>query len=311
MSYIRPAMSELKAISWIFSFVITKVAKVCRDFIVCMQGLEDDIKQKILHGEDLTLIELTTSANKIKESIDFLQHPNMHPDLWKVVQFAIDMFEERTGLVELQYAQGAMRSAEEAALKGDKAQTRQVAMANDVEDWASEISRAEAFASWYHYEMRDVAPVMGASNAILWDRTIRSEDFGKIIQEIDYHIEAGSVRKPNQERQVSNMTAAVQTILPILMQFVQISPSVIDQINRLIGDWAKSMDLDPEPYTIRLMPGGPAPGMLPPEAQIGPGGGLPVGATPVPPGPDPMGAMGMGPMGMPPLNQPAAGPIQS
>lgn len=278
MSHIRPAMAELKAINWIFSFVVTKIAKVSRDFVAVLRDAGDEVVERIQSGKDLTVLELNQVQKSINDAVQFLRHPPMHPDLWKVLDMVMALFERRTGLGELMYGQGAMRSAEEAALKGERTQIRITSMANEVEDWMTGVARAEAFAAWYHLEPKDLLPVLGPVNTYLWNEHVRNQSRESITRELDYRIEAGSVKKPNQERQIANMTQALQTIMPILTQFIAINPAALMQVNALLGDWAKSMDLDPSRYLID-----PAT-IIPPAPPMGPEGpgspGIPIGAPP-------------------------------
>jgi hypothetical protein len=269
MSHIRPALSELKAIDWIFSFLVSGIAKRSRDIIAMKTGLEENLKTAIQNGSDLTMVEVDGTVKSIKDSIEFLQHPEMNQDLWKVMDLMMQLFERRTGLMELMYGQGAMRSAEEASLKGDRSQIRITAMANQVEDWMTEVSRLEALAAWYHLEEKDIQPVLGTTGAFLWNQTIRSQTREQIMRELDFRIEAGSVKKPNQEQQIANMTASVQTILPILMQFFQITPQAVNQINALLTDWAKAQGLDPSKYLVSMQELIPAPPVVPPTGEEG------------------------------------------
>lgn len=273
MSHIRPALAELKAVDWLFSFLVSGIAKRSRDIIAVKQGLEENIKSQIQNGADLSIVELDASVKSIKDAVEFLQYPAMNGDIWKVLDFVMQLFERRTGLMELMYGQGAMRSAEEASLKGDRSQIRITAMASQVEDWMGAASRLEALAAWYHLGPEDLAPVLGSTGAFLWKQVIQSQPREQVMRELDYRIEAGSVKKPNQEQQIANMTASVQTILPILMQFFQASPHVINQINALLSDWARAQNLDPSKYLVsmeQLLPPPMPPGAAPPEASNGP-----------------------------------------
>lgn len=266
MSHIRPALAELKAVDWLFSFLVSGIAKRSRDIIAVKQGLEENLKSQIQNGADLSIVELDASIKSIKDAVEFLQYPAMNGDIWKVLDFVMQLFERRTGLMELMYGQGAMRSAEEASLKGDRSQIRITAMASQVEDWMGNASRLEALAAWYHLKAEDLAPVLGSTGAFLWTQTIQSQPREQVMRELDYRIESGSVKKPNQEQQIANMTASVQTILPILMQFFQASPHVINQINALLTDWARAQNLDPSKYLVSMEELLPPPPMVPPGA---------------------------------------------
>ena len=116
MGHFKPAMGELKFLNWAYSFIAGKIKNTCRDFLAVQKGLDDELKEAILHGSDLTLLEIQKQHGTISDVVQFLQHPQMNGDIWKVIEAVTANFEKRTGLTELVYGESAAsyRSAEEA-----------------------------------------------------------------------------------------------------------------------------------------------------------------------------------------------------
>jgi hypothetical protein len=101
----------------------------------------------------------------------------------------------------------------------------------------------------------------------------------EIIHQLEYRIEAGSARKPNKERDAANMQQAMQTPVRPLWQYATLTGDV-GPVNKPVGDWAKSIDLDPTGYALKPPP---------PPQPVGPPQGPPPQGPP-PQGPPPQGA---------------------
>jgi hypothetical protein len=261
--------------NWIGSWVTGKIATTCRSFIACPKRLADELKQTIQSGSDLSLLEITEEYKDVREIIQFIQQPQMNADIWQVLEIIERWFDQRTGLTELMYGQSSRqyRSAAEAEIKKDQANIRPEDMANKVEDWQSLVARREAFASRWHLQGNDVMPFLGKPGAALWQMLVVNQDPGTMLYDLQYRIEAGSIRKPNRSRDAENATALMQNVMPLAVQYFQMTGN-IDPINQILTLWKKSMDID---QSIVNFP----PLMMPPL----PPGGPPAGGPPQPGGP--------------------------
>lgn len=264
MSHFKPAMGELQFLNWVYSFIAGKIKNTCRDFLAVKKSLGEELKQTILRGQDLSLLEIENAQGTLAEVIAFLQHPQMNGDIWKVIEAVTNNFEKRTGLTELIYGETAvqMRSAAEADLKGSQLQIRPDDMQNKVEDAMSLVARKEAMAARWHLKPQDVAPCMGQTAAAMWGQVVLTQDVGSVGRQLEYRIEAGSTRKPNKARDAANMKDAVQLLFQPLMQYAQVSGNV-NPVNALMRDWCKSIDLDPTSYMLTPPPPPPPEGAGP------------------------------------------------
>ncbi len=286
MSHLKPGLGELKFINWVYSFITGKIKTACRDFLAMKKSLSEDIKSAILHGTDYELIEIEESHGTISEVVGFLQHPPFHGDIWKVLQAVEENFERRVGLTELMYGQSRtqFRSASEAQVKADQVRIRPDDMANKVEDAMSDLARKECFACRWHLTGADVQTVMGPAGATFWDSLITPSDPAEILNNLETRVESGTAKKPNKDREASNMQQAMQTLFTPLFQFA-LQTGHVDPVNNLLVEWARSIDLEPEKF---LLPIPPPPAPVPPGPP-GPGGvQIPQnGQAQGPPGPPP------------------------
>jgi hypothetical protein len=295
MSHIKPAMGELKFINWCYSFLAGKVRTASRDFIAIAKGAAEELKESIRKGGDYSVLELEVLYGDINKVVQFLQHPEFNPEIYKVLQGVMHLFEQRTGLTELMYGLSAkqMRSAEEASIKGDQVSVRPDDMANKVEDSMTEVARKEALAARWHLTGQDVIQVMGQVGAQWWDKLLTAADPGEILHQLEYRIEAGSARKPNRARDLANANQAMQTLFQQMFSYAS-STGNVGPVNTLILNWCKANEIDPKGMTLAPPPppppgpaGGP-PG--PPPPQSGPNPQLPPPRPPQgPPGPPPGG----------------------
>jgi hypothetical protein len=282
MSHIAPAMGELKFLNWAWSFLAGKVRTASRDFICIAKSAGEELKDRIKTGPDYTIIEVEAIHESIDKVVKFLQHPEFTPEIYKIIQGVTDNFEKRTGLTELMYGLSAkqMRSAQEAEVKGEQLTIRPDDMANKVEDAMSLLSRQEALTARWHLQGSDVQAPLGPMGAQWWQQLVVPSDPTEILHQLEYRIEAGSAKKPNQARDQSNMQQAMTTLFPSLWGFAMQSGQV-NQVNALLTAWAKSIDLDATAFLLPQPPPpqpAPAPGMAP---QAGGAPGAP------PPGPPP------------------------
>lgn len=292
VSHLSPALGELKFINWVYSLLLGKIRVVSRDIMVLLRGLADDIKTAIKHGPDYTVIEIESLEKGVDNIVKFIQHPPFHPEIYKILDMMMELFDKRTGLTELIYGQSdsSFRSAEEAGVKNQAATVRPSDMAQQVEDWSSLLARKEMAAARWLIEPADVAPVVGQVGAWLWQQEVQAIPPAELFHSFECGVESGSTRKPNREKDADNLGKAMNNIFQPLMNFAQMT-GAMGPVNALIGDWAKANGFDASKYLLAPppppppvpVPGPPsapgAPGATPPGMG---GGGVPPAAAPPP-----------------------------
>ncbi len=243
MAHITPAMGELKAINWIDSFILGHVMNISRDFIIVNRKADDDFKNKILNGPDLTLLEATgASGDSLDSLVKFLQHPPANATIFDARAIFERSFDKRTGMTELAYGMGGatqIRSAKEAEIRDQNVSVRPEDMANQVEDFASGVAKMELIVAHTHMGPSDVAPLFGEKYqeatqtpfgplqgqvgmyTNLWMQTIGNQPLTEVVSEYTFGIEAGSIRKPNRAALIDKATEAMQAMAPGALQYFQ------------------------------------------------------------------------------------------
>lgn len=269
MSHLKPALGELKFLNWAYSFLASKIRVTCRDFIAMKKSAGEELKDAILHGRDLTLLEIEAAHGTISEVVQFLNHPQINGDIWKVIESVTHNFEQRTGLTELMYGESpsAMRSASEANIKNNAMQARPDDMAKKIEQAMSKVARKEALAVRWHLGPQDVQEIFGPVVAQFWGQIVNSADLYAVVRQLEYRIEAGSTRKPNKDRDAANAQQAMQVLLQPLFSYAQ-GTGNFGPVNSLIQFWAKTVDMDGSGLVLTPppppMPAPPGPHMPPP-----------------------------------------------
>jgi hypothetical protein len=266
MAHLKSAMGELKFLNWLASFLMGRVRTSCRDFLVVRKSLSEEFKDTILRGGDLALIELDSDMpGKVEELVQFLAHPQVNGDVFRLMEIVNTMFDKRTGLNELMYGGGGttqIRSASEIQLRSESSSVRPDDMARVTEDWMSRVAVKEAMCARYHLRGADVSPILGTVGSILWDTFVATVDLQEASRQLEYRIEAGSSRKPNKEFESRTMDTMFQAVAPFLQTYAQATGDC-GPINNLIADLAKSRALDPNRYVVKMAP--PPPPQPPPQ----------------------------------------------
>lgn len=266
MATLMAAKGELRFLNWVFSFLAGHLHNACRDFVAVKKSLPEELKQAILSGRDLQLIELDHEHGVIADAIQFLQHPQVNGDIWQYIEAVQDAFDKRVGLSELLYG-GAPptqpRSAAESNIRNQTTGIRPDDMAQQVESWQTEVAAKEAFCARYLLRGQDVQVCMGPLAAMAWDTYVFTADPAEAFHALEYRIEAGTTRKPNREYEVNQMTEAAQVLLPVFQAYAQATGDM-SPLNNLIADFCKSRDLDPNRYQLLAAPAAP---LLPSSAS--------------------------------------------
>jgi hypothetical protein len=217
----------------------------------------------------LTILEISRSGGQqtIDQVVQFLQHPQLNPSIWDVINAVSEMFDKRVGLTELMYGQTSrqMRSASEAELKSNQLAVRPDDMARKVEAAESELATKEAMAARWHLQPEDLLPILGPVGSQFWQQLVMTQDVDALVHQYEFTVEAGSARRPNKEAKQEAVNLAFQTFFQPYFQFAT-STGIVDQFNALVAMWAEVNEV-PHPEKLLLQPPQMMPQMGQPPAQ--------------------------------------------
>lgn len=272
-SHVTPALAFQKAIDWIFRYLMGRVQICSRTFMVTPKELSKTIKEQLLSGSDLCLLEIEAiHAGTLEQICKFLQMPNVTGDIWQVLAAVQHEFEKATGMTELMHGMSSrqMRSAQEANVIQGNLSIRPDDMAGKVEDWMSLAARNEAIVARSMLGESDIAPAFGESYdpqgnmaafgaypqigpyTQLWMALVHQPNIRKAASEYECRIESGTVRKPNLDKMRSDVDESAQVVFPPLLQ-VYMQTGDPTQANAWLSMYARSRGLPPDTFALADM----------------------------------------------------------
>lgn len=270
MSHLRPALGEIRFITWCLSFLANKIRLGCEDLIGCIKSAGEEIKSQLLQpaNRGYRLIELEDSAGKkLGDVLSVMQLPPFKNDVWQVVAAVSEKIEKRLGLTEAAYGQSdrQIRSSAEAQGNQHAFSVRPDDMANTVEDFSTTLARKEALAARWHLRFEDVAPIIGEECAGLWEQLVMDENISDLMREFHYRVEGGSSKKPNKDREAANLQQTMQVIAPAMEKYMERTGDS-KPFNGVIRRWGKSLDMPLEEIDELMIP--PIPPAPDPKMQL-------------------------------------------
>jgi len=248
---LEPGLGELITLNVVVSHIVNRTWSSSRDFIAVLQSAHKDVEKWIKKGQDMTIFPVKEIYGDINKVIQWIQQPQMKADMWQVVTMLTDLFEKRVGLSELLYGMTAQqsRSAADAETKRSQMNIRPDHMAKQVEHWMEQCARQEKMVARWAIEPKDVSKVLGEVESQLWDKFITNAPVEETVREIECTVAAGSVRKPNKDRESSNMAQVMSVAMP---EFSKHADATTDTgpLNKLLDKWGKSIDQDMDDFEI-------------------------------------------------------------
>ena len=220
VGHFKPGLGLLQFINWGYSFLISGIQKRSRDFIAIAKSQAEEIKEKILEGDDLTLLEISSLNGNIDNFCKFLQHPTMNEDSYRVLEDVMKEWEKSSGVTELMYGMQATqdRSAEATKVKQGNINIRPDDMANTVEDWMTNCFRKLALMGRWHMTGQDIGKIFGPVIGQLWDQYVATADIDEITNQLEYRIESGSAAQAEQVEGPGRGAADDEPPVPVLVE---------------------------------------------------------------------------------------------
>ena len=264
---LEPGLGELICINMIASHLANRVWLSGRDFIAVLKSAHKEVKEIIEQGKDLSILPVSTLHDDIRKVIQFVQHPQINLDVWQVLNFFMQMFDKRVGMTDLLYGMNPggsqLRSATDANNRMQAVSNRPDYMAARVESWQTEAAQMEMLVNHEWNNSQSIGKIFNPEAAIAYKTLVEESPKEATIRELGVTVEAGSVRKPNKQRDTENMGQAMQYLMPLLDKHADMT-SDVEPLKWLIGKWAEAADQDMS-GVMQMGPRAPAP--PPPEQQ--------------------------------------------
>lgn len=203
-------LGHLICLNVLMSAYVEQAFENRKSIIAVLRSAAKDVTDAINGNQSPAVVELNeTAAKDIKNVIQYLNRPNMNTDILGAIELVLMLFQKATGLVDFMYGQEqkVSRSAQDIVAKQEKTAVRPEKMSMDVAAWQADAARLEAFLATLEVRGSDVHPIIPAP---LWDRLVNQQDPELVMREMDVVIEATDVRRPNRERDLSQLQTLAQ-----------------------------------------------------------------------------------------------------
>lgn len=250
------ALSYLKFMVWVISFVADKCYRSQRDFWLIDDQVAEQLRTAIENGEDEAIITIKgLDKGGLEAFVKMLEAPEVKKSIMEVYQFFENKVEQMTGLTDLMQANLArsMRTATEAQVVSDASQLRPKDMAQRVNECDTRLSRKEAIASALVYGPNDLLPILGKPGAEAWANLQNKQDPTRVVRETDYDVLASQGRILDLDTRQEQSNKMVQLVLPMMVQLGQ-ATGMFGPANQLLVEWAKANQIDPDLVQFPDMP---------------------------------------------------------
>lgn len=257
-------LGELTYINILISSLADHIYKASRMFMVTPKSLSEQVENLMKSGKDFHPLPIAEGTGRsIKDIVDFLQPPNLQTDVWRILEALMQRFDQATGMSEILYGMNPggkqIRTAEDAALRGEMTSRRPEFMATKVEDWMTKSAAHELICTRFFIEPQDTAGILGGAEQYLWQTLINEQDPEIIFREIQAKVMANSTRRPDKQREVANINQTMQVLPQVFQQYAAVTGD-FGPLNTYIQGWGEAIDFDTEGMMMQPPP--------PPQPQL-------------------------------------------
>ena len=275
VAHIKFGLGLLNFLNWCMGYLASKIRTSCQTHVAAISGLPKEFKQALFSGNEMVLLELSETLGKsVTDVVSFLQAPRMNGDIWKIIEWALQEFDKAVGLTEVLYGMSNTqdRSATETKLKNQNATTRVDYMRRQVQASMRHLARSEAIMARMLLDgKRDIAPILGADDGMIWDRYVATQDVEHIFREIDYDIEPDDGPRPNRQQKLQSLMEIGSQAVPFMGQLALANPMderFITPWNRHFSAICKLLGMPEDEWPLIPPPPPPDPNAPPsPEEQ--------------------------------------------
>lgn len=243
ISPLKAGLGHQRALNWLYIFFLTKIRFCSRTMLAVMDPRgelsEDDLASVFEMDKDFPLIKIkgALAGDGDKNISDILQQLNFDPrmDQFEKAHAIIKReYEEATGVYDvLHYGESDKqdRSAAATNLKEKSSRTRIDYRKDLVEKWQSKVARREALVARFLHTPPQIDAILGKGLGDIWGQIMppqRQEqqpmvdpmgmpipppgvDFTEWVNETDYTIESGSMRRKDIQDKIDSLKEVITT----------------------------------------------------------------------------------------------------
>lgn len=242
---LAPAMGEIQALNYIIPWIVNRTQETTRTFWLVAERYKEKLTQD-LQRDDLSVIGVPPNVDgDVRKSVAQLEQAQMNNDMWQVVNLIDTNFRRRTGMLLEVYGGSTTQSrvAEEAEQKTSRLNMRNEYLAQKVVAYQGELATTEAHTTRLYIRPEDVVTRYGMAGSQVWGQHVYNQDVEKVVRQFNFTISAASIRRPNRERDISNLQEVMAFWVAAVTQYAA-DTGDWQPLNGVAEKWGKLHDMD-------------------------------------------------------------------
>lgn len=242
-----------------YAFLQARIRATCRDIMVTSAELEEQLRNALQSAYDQEIVVTADAKRAVDELIQIIQFPPVNKDIYTIISMTERVYERITGMLPLMHGdigETQARSAREIDVREGHVTSRPQDFADMTESFMSAIARKEGLMTRLAMGEREVAPMfdepipeeaspenetpavpMGPLTE-QWMNLVFTKDEAVAAGEMSYSVEAGSGRRKNKQKQMTDAQSLAQVVMqPALQLYTGLgNPSPWNWVLEVIGD---------------------------------------------------------------------------
>lgn len=220
-----------------------------RDIIAAYNGYEAEIENAIKGENNPAIIKINpVSQLRVSDVVTYLQRPEIGGNLLEWMQYLDNQFQMATGLDDIHYGISAKQSRVQADVEAKLAASnvRPEKMANDVHQFVVNVSTKELWLAAQYMRGQQLQPLLGTWGAMAWDTLLGGMDFNELTREMAVWIEATDLRRPNRDKDKSDLEMIAPFLLPEASRYAQMTgdPKPLNAIIARFGEVSQIRNIE-------------------------------------------------------------------
>ena len=251
---LAPALGELKFLNFIIPWLANRIYSSSRDFWAVLGSKFDEYRKYLEDGDDQVVFPFAPGeTDDIRKQITVLTQPETRADAWHIVELVSDLFDKRTGLTEFAYGQNERgtqdRTAETTKARAQAVGVRPEYMQKKVVAWQGDAATMEGYLTQRFITASDTMSLMGQTGAMLWQQYIENQSDDALFRQMDFSIQAASIRRPNRDKDLDSLHEGLDRFLPVVQAAGQLTGD-FTPANGAMDMLGDLLDMDMSPLHI-------------------------------------------------------------
>jgi hypothetical protein len=260
MAVLGPGIGSLLAMNILLVSHLSMSWDRRRDIIAANGAYADEVEAAIKGENNPAIIKINSASQMgISDLVAFVQRPEVQGNLLEWVQYLDNQFQMATGLDDIHYgvSQKQARVSADVNAKQSAANVRPEKMATDVHEFVVNIAKKELWLAAQYIKGQQLRSLLGTWGAMAWDTLLGSMDIDTLFREMEVVIEATDMRRPNRDKDMSDLNAIAQFYLPASQKYSEMTGDE-KPLNAFMHKYFSSMQMK-NPEDLFFGPWHPAP----------------------------------------------------